>query len=499
MEILIRPWQEGDIAAVRRILWESWSATYRAFVPEADLRHYFAATYGAESLARLHACGHVHGCIGLADGEAVGYARTQFHAPENRLYLASLYLLPTHQGKGVGGRLLRAAEERALAYGLRQLWVGVMVQNEAARRWYEGRGFRFLREEPFRIGRTTVPHLIGCKADLRRGAAKGTAARSAAIFPGPAGTDPLAALAADLYERQQAVWPQLAAAAADLEVVRTREIRSETPRILVQFNPRRIVSATAVHAAPALRQTPCFLCLENLPPEQLGILYRRDTLVLCNPAPIFPNHYTLVHRTHRPQAIEGRIALFLRFAEDFGPGTTLLYNGARCGASAPDHLHFQALPAGLLPVEKEILDPRNLAQARRWKGVQIARTAGLGRAMVLLTGRRREAAATALRALIGALRRLNPAPGEPMFNLLGMYGEAGWRLILFPRRRHRPLAYFREGAARRLISVGAVEMGGCFITPREEDFRALDGADVAEIYGDVAWTDAEAQSLLEAL
>ena len=78
-----------------------------------------------------------------------------------RLYFASLYLLPDFQRKGIGGRLLRAAEEKALAYNLGELWVGVMVQNEAARRWYEKRGFRFVREEPFRMGGTTVPHLIG--------------------------------------------------------------------------------------------------------------------------------------------------------------------------------------------------------------------------------------------------------------------------------------------------------------------------------------------------
>lgn len=496
MEILIRPWQPEDIPATRRILWESWWATYRAFVPAADLRAYFAVTYTPESLARLHACGHVHGCIGLAEGEAVGYARMQFHATENRLYLSSLYLLPSHQGRGVGGRLLQAAEERARAYGLRQLWVGVMVQNEASRRWYERRGFQFLRQEPFRICQTTVPHLIGCKAVRRRETAP-AAGKNFAAFPGPAGTAPLAALAAELYGRQQAAWPGLAAGTAALAAVRTREISRSSPRILAQFNPRRIVSTGAALDAAAVRQRPCFLC--HLPPQQEGIRYRRDYLILCNPAPIFANHYTLVHGRHRPQAMAGRVETFLRFAEAFGPGTTLLYNGPRCGASAPDHLHFQAIPAGLLPAEGETLDPRHRTAARRWRGVEIARAEGLGRAMLLMAGRRREAVAAALRGMIAALGRLSPGPEEPMFNLLGMFEKDGWRLILFPRRRQRPAAYFREGAQKRLVSPGAVEMGGCFITPREEDFRALDAAGVAEIYGDVAWSDAEAQALLATL
>jgi ribosomal protein S18 acetylase RimI-like enzyme len=161
MEILIRPWRREDFPAVQRILRESWKATYSTFIPEEDLQNYLEATYRIDSLTRLYECSFVHGAIGEADGEAVGFARTQFHATENRLYLASLYLLPAYQGKGIGGKLLRAAEEKTLAYDLRELWVGVMVQNEAARRWYDRRGFRFVKEEPFRMGGTTVPHLIG--------------------------------------------------------------------------------------------------------------------------------------------------------------------------------------------------------------------------------------------------------------------------------------------------------------------------------------------------
>jgi ribosomal protein S18 acetylase RimI-like enzyme len=163
MEILIRPWQKDDFPAVRLILWESWIAAYGSFIPEEDLRVYFEATYRIDSLSRLYDASFIDGFIGEADGEAVGFARTQFQKNDNRLYLASLYLLPAFQGKGIGGSLLREAEDKALACGLKELWVGVMVQNEAAGRWYERRGFRFVKEEPFQMGRTTVPHRIGCK------------------------------------------------------------------------------------------------------------------------------------------------------------------------------------------------------------------------------------------------------------------------------------------------------------------------------------------------
>jgi ribosomal protein S18 acetylase RimI-like enzyme len=164
MEILIRPWRMEDLSAVQRILWESWMAAYRAFVPEEDLRIYHEATYRIESLTHLYESLFVHGFIGEADGTPAGFARAQFHRNENRIYLASLYLLPDFQRKGIGGRLLAAAEEKALAYHLGELWVGVMVQNEPARRWYEKRGFRFIKKDAFRMGGTIVPHLIGCKA-----------------------------------------------------------------------------------------------------------------------------------------------------------------------------------------------------------------------------------------------------------------------------------------------------------------------------------------------
>ena len=143
MEILIRPWRKEDFPAVRRILWESWIAAYRTFIPEEDLRTYLEATYRIDSLRRLYESPLVHGFIGEADGRRQVTRGRSFDRKENRLYLASLYLRPDFQGKGIGGRRPTAAEEKALSYNLRELWVGVMVRNDTARRWYEKRGFGF--------------------------------------------------------------------------------------------------------------------------------------------------------------------------------------------------------------------------------------------------------------------------------------------------------------------------------------------------------------------
>ncbi|MDA8124415.1 MAG: GNAT family N-acetyltransferase [Deltaproteobacteria bacterium] len=499
MAILIRPWRREDVPAVRRILWESWLATYRAFIPEADLRAYFTATYQPESLLRLYELSFVRGLIGEADGEAAGFARTQYQKNENRLYLASLYLLPAFQGRGIGDRLLKAAEAQALALGLDELWVGVMVKNEAAGRWYERRGFRFIREEPFRMGGTTVSHRIGYKPIPGAAREAGLSQRLHAVYPGEREDASLAELAASLYEAQKKNWPALGEGCTALAAARVREIRGERWQVKVQFNPQRIVSAGAKVDRKSIGQRPCFLCPANLPPEQRAILYRDAYLVLCNPAPIFPGHLTIAHLRHLPQSLPANLEIFLRLAADFGPGTTVFYNGPRSGASAPDHLHFQAAPAGLMPVEAEVSAAASRTKVKQKAGATLWRTEGLGRGALVIEGKEAGAVAAAVATVLEALGRSDELEEEPLLNLLATHGGGGWRLILFPRRKHRPAAYFKEGEERLLVSPGAADMGGLFITPVEKDFFAFNRALVLEIFAEVAYDDAAVAALLESL
>ena len=495
MEILIRPWRREDFPAVRRILWESWNAAYGSFIPTDDLRTYLEATYQIDSLSRLYDCALIHGLIAEADGAAVGFARTQYHQDEKRLYLASLYLLPAFQKKGIGGRLLKAAEDKARQYGLEELWVGVMVQNAGAGRWYENKGFRFFREEPFRMGRTSVPHRIGCKAVAAEELPAGGDGDCFAVYDGAEREKPLGETAAELMASQRKSWPALAEGCAALEAARIREIGGNGWRVKVQFNPRRIASTGAKLDPESIRRRPCFLCRENRPRQQEAILYRREYLILCNPAPIFPMHLTIVHRRHLPQSIEGTIPDFLRLAADLGPAFTVLYNGPRCGASAPDHLHFQAAPAGLLPAETEVLEPGHRIMLSRQDGVSLWRSRGLQRGILVIEGRDPGAVAAAFNRVSGALRRLTPSAEEPLLNLLGVCTGDGWRLLLFPRRKLRPAAYDREGEEQLLVSPGAVDMAGLLITPREKDFLALTGDTVREIFAEVAFDDAAIDGL----
>jgi hypothetical protein len=269
--------------------------------------------------------------------------------------------------------------------------------------------------------------------------------------------------------------------------------------VKVQFNPRRIVSSGARLDPESIRRRPCFLCLSHLPPDQQAILYREAFLVLCNPAPIFPGHLTIAHRRHLPQSIMGNLEVLLGLAADFGPRIILFYNGPRCGASAPDHLHFQAAPAGLLPVEAEVLEPRNRVVVRRHKEVSLWRTGGLGRGILVIEGKSAASVSSAFGEAIAALCRLCPSDDEPMLNLLCTHTGSAWRLILFPRRTHRPAAYYREGEGRLLVSPGAADMGGMLITPMEKDFLVMDRGIIEGIFREVALDDSSLGSLVDAI
>ncbi len=160
-DLSVRPWRIGDLEDIRRITWATWLAAYARFIPETDLRSYFDTAYTLDALATLLASPDFRGLIVEERGAPIAYAKVK-HAPdEQKCYLSSLYVLPGHQGKGIGSLLLDHAERHALAFGMQEIWLGVMVQNVRTLEWYERIGFVFVKEEPFTMGATSVPHRIG--------------------------------------------------------------------------------------------------------------------------------------------------------------------------------------------------------------------------------------------------------------------------------------------------------------------------------------------------
>ncbi len=290
----------------------------------------------------------------------------------------------------------------------------------------------------------------------------------------------------ELLSAQEKAWPDLRRGCASLRDIREKEVSCRGFSVRLQHNPERIKNSLADVAHTNAKERRCFLCLKHLPESQKGILYRSEYLILCNPRPIFPAHFTVCHLEHRPQAIAESIPTLLRLLAEFGSGWTVFYNGPKCGASAPDHLHFQAAPSGQMLIEREICDEKRLAEPSRISGVLLYRLKDLGREVVVMEGDDPVALEGVFARLLKALRMALFLDDEPMINVAGFHEREKWRLVIFPRRKHRPDAFFREGDARVVVSPGLIDMGGVLITPVEKDFERLDAAAVEKIYAEVS-------------
>ena len=283
----------------------------------------------------------------------------------------------------------------------------------------------------------------------------------------------------EFLSEQIAGWPQAAGNFDALAGVKVKEINLPGWTVKVQFNPARLVSSAAKVDAASLKARKCFLCEENRPEVQSGIDWGRYT-VLINPFPIFPRHFTIPDKSHTDQLIEGRIADMMRLAmemEDY----TVFYNGPRCGASAPDPMHFQAGNSDFLTIAPAIEDAE-LKTVATDGGATLAMVDTLP-LKVFVIDADAESFGEAER-LFDRLYKALPVPEgekEPMMNLLCYPTPAGVRLVVIPRKRHRPSFYGTEGEGTMLLSPASVDMGGVFITPLEKDFDALDASLVMKV------------------
>ncbi|MEN6615812.1 MAG: DUF4922 domain-containing protein, partial [Syntrophorhabdus sp.] len=198
----------------------------------------------------------------------------------------------------------------------------------------------------------------------------------------------LGEMCSELISQQTQSWPEYRQACASLLDVKTRIIECEGYSVRLIFNPGRSENTSASVNPEDILKRPCFLCPANLPEDQKAILHRNNFQILVNPRPIVPCHLTIAHMGHRPQAIAQNIAAFLEITADLGPGYVTLYNGPRCGASAPDHLHFQAVPSSEVRLDESINRMENsFLPHSPFSGndVCIMRGVGLGREVISIT------------------------------------------------------------------------------------------------------------------
>jgi hypothetical protein len=309
----------------------------------------------------------------------------------------------------------------------------------------------------------------------------------------------LAKLAASLLEQQKQTWSQLADGYAACASAKYREIECDGFSIKLQHNPQRIVSTGAKVDSRTIRERECFLCLQNLPEKQRAIAYDEDFLILCNPIPIFERHYTVSHVKHTPQSLESHLETFLSLAQDLSPTFAVFYNGPECGASAPDHMHFQMSPAGAIPIEQDAERGSRRISMKTTDSVAYSTLRNYGRSVLILESTVNEALVSSIAKLLGAMRGVFATAREPMLNVLCSFRSGVWRLIVFPRAKHRPDVYFRPGKGQVLISPALVDMGGIVVTPVKKDFDDVDAKMMESILQEVSISDQKLEEIVDAV
>ena len=272
------------------------------------------------------------------------------------------------------------------------------------------------------------------------------------------------------FNRQLEVWTDARHRFRDLKHVETRQFSDQ---LKLQWNPARIVSTGARIDKKTLGERPCFLCDKNRPKEQMSKQIDEKFHLLVNPFPILPVHFTIPARKHQPQLIYknyGEMHRFISLHSDL----MVFYNGPKCGASAPDHLHFQAGTNGILPLQtnwqrlsRNLIDIISLNDEEK---ISVVRDF-IVPAFVIISK-----SAESDEALFRRLYKAMPQRGdetEPMMNIISWRKGEEFISVVIPREKHRPEAYFAEGDAQFVVSPGALDMSGLIITPREEDFRKL--------------------------
>lgn len=286
----------------------------------------------------------------------------------------------------------------------------------------------------------------------------------------------------DLLVRQLAAWETARHSYDALAGVRVKELNVRGVPYKVQFNPARIVSSGAKVDAKSIRERRCFLCAANRPVEQEGIPFLGHYELLVNPFPIFPRHLTVPETEHVPQLIGHRFADMLELARQL-TDFTIFYNGPRCGASAPDHAHFQAGNRGFMPIEAD-WRTRIAETVVQTAHANLYSLDDAPRTTLVIDTDNADEACRFFQAICHALS-VPEGDEEPMMNVLSLYESGRWTVFVFPRAKHRPACYTAEGDARLLSSPASVDLGGVFITPVEQDFLKITADDIAQILSEV--------------
>lgn len=288
----------------------------------------------------------------------------------------------------------------------------------------------------------------------------------------------------DILLNEQAIdWPLLANNLKGQKSIKIKLFQFKNFTIKVQFNPKRIISSAAKVDEKSINERACFLCSGNRPIEQKELLIIDNYVLLCNPFPIFDKHFTISHTKHKPQNIKDSFSDFLDISKKL-PHLVTFYNGPKCGASAPDHLHFQAGNKGFLPLEKDYSTlKKSIGNILTENDFLKAYTVNDNlRTFVAIESKEKNEIISLFSKIY---HQLTNKQTEPMLNILSWYNK-GWKVLVMLRGKHRPWQYFEEGESNILLSPASVDLGGVLITPLEKDFEKITKEDITDILSQVS-------------
>lgn len=279
-------------------------------------------------------------------------------------------------------------------------------------------------------------------------------------------------LLAEARDHQIESWSLARENYAALGVTERRPFTVGALKGAIQFNPARRISTGAKIDSATISRRPCFLCQDNRPTEQLYEEILPGWEFLVNPYPIFPLHFTIAKKDHVAQ---DAIPLDMASMAEKLPGMTVFFNGARAGASAPDHLHCQAVATFELPL-MGFLEKGGNPETLPFK-VDYRVITPDAKGMIDLKD---IIASKGIDSLTG-----NPDPG--LVNAYMWIGQDGLlRACVVPRSAHRPSFYSVEQNEGYMVSPGAIDMAGIFVLPREQDFHRMDEEVIRQLYSEVA-------------
>ena len=308
-----------------------------------------------------------------------------------------------------------------------------------------------------------------------------------------------------MFSRELALGGRASVNYAALKKVEHRAMPVDGLDAVLFFNPGRVASVMAQVDEETLRHRPCFLCPDGIGPEQLTLDWQAPDAqtpegnaywIRVNPFPIFDRHFTISIARHARQQIAGHYADMLALAEQ-APEYLFFYNGPMCGASAPDHMHFQAIPAGNLPVERLVRKGEGLRFIGKRDGVVIGRLSRYAGGTFVLSSMDPDLLSRQFDRLVVLGEIQSEREWEPRMNILTWYAAGGWTTVVFFRAESRPACFFSEDPARRiLISPGAVEMAGVAIVSSRDSFEKLDAPRLGEIIREVSF-DSDKTQIME--